>query len=82
MRETVIDAHSLSKIYDEKTIPVVALDRVHLHLNRGEFTAIKGPSGSGKTTLLNMIGGLDQPSSGYVETVSYTHLTLPTNREV
>jgi len=74
MRETVIDAHSLSKIYDEKTIPVVALDRVHLHLNRGEFTAIKGPSGSGKTTLLNMIGGLDQPSSGYVE-INGTNIT-------
>ncbi len=74
MRETVIDAHSLSKIYDEKTIPVVALDRVHLHLNRGEFTAIKGPSGSGKTTLLNMIGGLDQPTSGYVE-INGTNIT-------
>lgn len=74
MKESVIDAHSISKIYDEKTIPVVALDRVHLHLNRGEFTAIKGPSGSGKTTLLNMIGGLDQPSSGYVE-INGTNIT-------
>jgi putative ABC transport system ATP-binding protein len=40
---------------------------VHLHIRRGEFTAIKGPSGSGKTTLLNMIGGLDTPSEGFVE---------------
>ena len=64
---TVIDAHNLIKIYDEKTIPVYALNGVHLHVERGEFTAIKGPSGSGKTTLLNMIGGLDTPTSGYVE---------------
>lgn len=64
---TVIDAHNLVKIYDAKTIPVYALNNVHLHIERGEFTAIKGPSGSGKTTLLNMLGGLDTPTSGYVK---------------
>ena len=67
MKETVIDAHNLTKVYDRKTIPVYALNGVHLHIRRGEFTAIKGPSGSGKTTLLNMIGGLDIPTEGYVE---------------
>lgn len=67
MQDTVIDAHNLSKVYDEKTIPVHALNGVHLHIERGEFIALKGPSGSGKTTLLNMIGGLDTPSSGFVE---------------
>lgn len=65
--DTVIDAHNLVKIYDAKTIPVYALNNVHLHIVRGEFTAIKGPSGSGKTTLLNMLGGLDTPTSGHVE---------------
>jgi putative ABC transport system ATP-binding protein len=65
--DTVIDAHNLVKIYDAETIPVYALNNVHLHIVRGEFTAIKGPSGSGKTTLLNMLGGLDTPTSGYVE---------------
>lgn len=74
MKETVIDAHNLSKIYDEKTIPVYALNHVHLHIARGEFTAIKGPSGSGKTTLLNMIGGLDNPSEGFVE-INGTNIT-------
>ena len=74
MKETVIDAHNLSKIYDEKTVPVYALNNVHLHIARGEFTAIKGPSGSGKTTLLNMIGGLDVPSNGYVE-INETNIT-------
>lgn len=74
MQETVIDAHNLSKIYDEKTIPVYALNKVQLHISRGEFTAIKGPSGSGKTTLLNMLGGLDVPSEGFVE-ISGTNIT-------
>jgi len=64
--ETVIDAHELNKTYDAETIPVHALDGVHLHIEKGEFIALKGPSGSGKTTLLNMIGGLDRPDSGHV----------------
>jgi putative ABC transport system ATP-binding protein len=74
MKNTVIDAHNLKKVYDEKTVPVYALNGVHLHINRGEFTAIKGPSGSGKTTLLNMLGGLDVPSEGYVE-INGTNIT-------
>lgn len=74
MNNTVIDAHNLTRIYDEKTVPVYALNGVHLHIEKGEFTAIKGPSGSGKTTLLNMIGGLDTPTSGYVE-INGTNIT-------
>jgi putative ABC transport system ATP-binding protein len=81
MQETVIDAHNLSKIYDEKTIPVYALNKVHLHILRGEFTAIKGPSGSGKTTLLNMLGGLDVPSEGFVE-ISGTNITALKGNEL
>ena len=63
---TVIDAHNISKVYNPKTIPVFAVNNVHLHLKKGEFTALLGPSGSGKTTLLNMIGGLDKPDEGSV----------------
>jgi putative ABC transport system ATP-binding protein len=74
MNTTVIDAHDLVRVYDEKTVPVYALNGVHLHIERGEFTTIKGPSGSGKTTLLNMIGGLDTPSRGYVE-INGTNIT-------
>ena len=64
--ETVIDAHNISKVYNPGTIPVYAVNNVHLHLERGEFTALVGPSGSGKTTLLNMIGGLDKPDQGNI----------------
>ncbi len=64
--DTVIDAHNISKIYNPETIPVFAVNDVHLHLNRGEFTALVGPSGSGKTTLLNLIGGLDRPDTGNI----------------
>jgi len=74
MNKTVIDAHNLVRVYDQKTVPVYALNGVHLHIERGEFTAIKGPSGSGKTTLLNMIGGLDSPTNGYVN-INGTNIT-------
>jgi putative ABC transport system ATP-binding protein len=63
---TVIDIHNVSKVYNPDTIPVYAVNNVHLHFERGEFTALVGPSGSGKTTLLNIIGGLDAPSEGRV----------------
>lgn len=62
----VIDAHNIRKVYNPETIPVVAVNNVHLHLERGEFTALVGPSGSGKTTLLNLIGGLDRPDTGNI----------------
>jgi len=64
--DTVIDAHNISKIYNPGTIPVYAVNNVHLHLQKGEFTALVGPSGSGKTTLLNLIGGLDKTDTGNI----------------
>lgn len=77
MRKTIIDAHNISKVYDQTAIPVHALQDIHLHIEEGEFVALVGPSGSGKSTLLNMIGGLDKPSSGtvFVDGVEITSLS-------
>jgi putative ABC transport system ATP-binding protein len=46
---------------------VVALEDINLHVAPGEMVSIIGPSGSGKSTLLNLIGGLDQPTTGEIE---------------
>ena len=75
--KTVIDAHEIYKVYNSDSIPVRAVNGVHLHVEEGEFIALVGPSGSGKTTLLNIIGGLDAPSSGHVEIggIDITHLS-------
>jgi putative ABC transport system ATP-binding protein len=46
---------------------VIALDDINIEVAKGELVSIIGPSGSGKSTLLNLIGGLDQPTSGEIE---------------
>jgi putative ABC transport system ATP-binding protein len=66
MAKTIIDAHNVSKIYNPDRVPVKAVQKVHVHIEEGEFVALVGPSGSGKSTLLNMMGGLDEPTSGTV----------------
>lgn len=54
----------INKIYDTGTLQVQALKNVSMEFRKSEFVAILGPSGCGKTTLLNIIGGLDQYTSG------------------
>jgi putative ABC transport system ATP-binding protein len=74
----IIEVHDVVKIYDQKgPNPAVAINGISLHFDEGEFTAVVGPSGSGKTTLLNMIGGLDEPSSGkiYIEGIDIWELS-------
>jgi putative ABC transport system ATP-binding protein len=63
---SLIKLDEVTKIYDGSAVPVKAVDEVNLQIEKGEFTAIVGPSGSGKTTMLNLIGGLDQPTSGKI----------------
>ena len=60
----VRDVHKFFKRGSER---VDVLQGANLEVPQGDFLALMGPSGSGKTTLLNLIGGLDQPSSGSVE---------------
>jgi putative ABC transport system ATP-binding protein len=79
--DKVIDTHDVYKVYNEKTIPVYAVNGVHIHIARGEFTALVGPSGSGKTTVLNMIGGLDMPTRGYVE-INGVNITQMSSNEL
>ncbi|MDF3000125.1 MAG: transporter related [Bacillota bacterium] len=62
----VIRAEHISKSYLMGEIEVKALQEASFEIKEGEFVVILGPSGSGKSTLLNIIGGMDQPSSGTV----------------
>ncbi|REE83291.1 putative ABC transport system ATP-binding protein [Lutibacter oceani] len=77
MAKTIIDAHNVSKTFNPKTVPVHAVQNVHLHIEEGEFIALVGPSGSGKSTLLNMMGGLDEPTAGtvFIDGVEITKLS-------
>ena len=52
--------------YKTNGSPLLALDRINLHVKAGEFLCIVGPSGCGKSTLLHLIAGLQQPTSGTV----------------
>lgn len=55
---------NLNKVFRTAEIETRALNEVNLHIQKGEFVAIMGPSGCGKSTLLNIIGLLDNPTSG------------------
>ncbi len=68
---SILVTKNLTKEYGEGPNLVKALDSVSLSIERGEFVAIIGTSGSGKSTLLNMLGGLDNPTSGTVRVENY-----------
>ena len=85
----LIETRDLTRIYELDGGRVVALDRVSLDVDEGEFCAVMGPSGSGKSTLMNLIGCLDRPSAGTyrlagtaVETLDADGLAGLRNREI
>lgn len=60
----LIKTENLCRIYRTDEIETVSLDQIELTIEAGEFVAIMGPSGCGKSTLLNLLGLLDNPTSG------------------
>lgn len=60
----MIKTVKLTKVFRTEDIETMALNEVNFEVKKGEFTAIMGPSGCGKSTLLNIIGLLDNPTSG------------------
>lgn len=72
----MIKLRGITREYFMGDVEIRALNNVDLEIQRGEFLSIMGPSGSGKSTLLNILGVLDQPTSGayYLEDVDITEL--------
>ena len=60
----MIRLNEISKVFRTSEVETVALEQVNLEVKEGEFVAVMGPSGCGKSTLLNILGLLDNPTSG------------------
>ena len=59
-----LKTENLEKVFRTELVETVALNGVSIDVNDGEFVAVMGPSGCGKSTLLNILGLLDNPTSG------------------
>ncbi|MCU0390233.1 MAG: ABC transporter ATP-binding protein [Thermoflexibacter sp.] len=62
--ENIIKTKDLAKVYTTEEVETTALNSINIEIKKGEFVAIMGPSGCGKSTLMNIVGLLDNPSSG------------------
>ena len=76
----MININSLSKEYVMGDNKLLALDKIDLSINEGDFVSIMGSSGSGKSTLMNIIGCLDVPSSGEYRFRNNNVSTLNSNK--
>src|SRR5215831_7964772 len=65
--EAIVQVRDVSKRFARDGFEVVALDRVNLNIEKGDFLALMGPSGSGKSTLLNLLAGIDRCTQGEVD---------------
>nr|WP_294795940.1 ABC transporter ATP-binding protein [uncultured Mucilaginibacter sp.] len=63
----MIKLTDIEKVYRTSTIETIALSKVNITINKGEFVSVMGPSGCGKSTLLNIMGLLDEPSAGTIQ---------------
>lgn len=63
---TLFELTDVAKKFVKGKETVTVFERLNMSIRQGDFLAIMGPSGSGKTTLLNLLGGVDQPSSGAI----------------
>ena len=63
-QQAILEATNLKKVYLRGSEQIPAVNDVSLRINQGDFISIIGPSGSGKTTLVNILGCLDNPTSG------------------
>ncbi len=64
MEKTMIKSVNLTKVFQTDEVETTALNSINFSVEEGEFTAIMGPSGCGKSTLLNILGLIDNPTSG------------------
>ena len=68
----MIKLQNIQKVYRTSTVETLALNSISLDVAKGEFLSIMGPSGCGKSTLLNIMGLLDNPSSGVINIADQT----------
>lgn len=76
-KDVVIDIRNITKTYQMGNLKLTVLKGITMQVRKGEFISIMGPSGSGKSTLMNILGALDQPTSGeyYLDGVDVSRLS-------
>src|SRR5258705_3380712 len=87
--DLAVHISNVTRSYNTSDDRIMALRGISLDIRRGSFVGLMGRSGSGKTTLLNMIGGLDQPTTGEISvygdrlsSMSHERLTLMRRKHI